>query len=183
MRKINLTIKMDDLMMETAKWGYTEGESMGDDAVKQRYLIQGPTDPGHADLIRTAFDDAWAELLQILQAYVSVNECDCHCGCGPSCCEGLPKSDNLDGDYDSEECDDFSVVLYFPDNTRPTLPANIGRLCRRYMLMKGRAEWELVTRQDPGMSNSIAEMTARRLKVEIISRTTVGKLKKWNYGY
>lgn len=179
MRKINLTIKMDDLMMETAKWGYTVGENIGDDAAKQRYLVQGPTDPGHADLIRTAFDDAWAELLQILQAYVSYNECECGC----DCCEGKPKGDNGDGDYDSKECDDFTVVLYFPDNTRPTLPANIGRLARRYMLMKARAEWENLTRQDPSLSNSMAEMTARRLKVEIISRTTVGKLKKWNYGY
>lgn len=180
MRKINITIKMSDLMMETSKWGYTVGENIGDDAAKQRYFIQGPTDAGHADLIRTAFDDAWAELLQILSAYLSVNECECGC---VDCACAVPVSENESGGYDSSECDDFSAVLYFPDNTRPTLAANIGRLARRYMLMKARAEWETVTRQDPSLSASTAEMTARRLKVEITGRTTVGKLKKWNYGY
>lgn len=166
------------LMQETAKWGYTIGENIGDDAAKQRHFVQGPTDPGHSTLIKTAFDDAWAELLQILSAYTHYS--DCECGCDDCTCT---KTENGEEFFDTEEYADYGVVLYFPNNTIPTLSANIGRLCKRYMLMKARAEWETDTHQDPSLSERTAEMVARRLKVEISQRTNVGKLKRWNYGY
>lgn len=185
MRKININIATAELLKEVAKWGYTVGENLGDDMAKHRHFVQGPTDRGHVDLVKSAMDDAWAEILQMLAVYTYGEKCQC--GCDDCHCSDLSGNDNYDTesdmDFDSDECAEYKVVLSFPDNTAPTLAANIGRLCRRYLLMRARAEWEVLTRQDPSYSNATAENAIRRLKVEITNRTTGLKMKKWNYGY
>lgn len=184
MRTIELKVSHADLMGEAAKWSYTIGENVGDDAMKARHFVQGATDAGHRDLLKAAMDDAWAEVLQVLMAYTI--ERGCGCGCEDCQC----KADNPSGDssetetFDTQWCADYEATLTFPDNTYPTLGQNIARLVRRYMTMKMRAEWENLTRQNSQVSEAQAEQAIRRLKVEVSTRTTVGKTKgAWRYGY
>lgn len=182
MRTIELKVSHADLMAEAAKWSYTIGESVGDDAVKSRHLLQGATDDGHRDLLKAAMDDAWAEVLQVLMAYTVADSCGCGCD-GCQCGRATAGATTGDETYDTQWCADYEVTLTFPDNTYPTLGQNIARLVRRYMTLKMRAEWETLTRQSSQVSEAQAEQTIRRLKVEVSTRTTVGKTRgRWCYG-
>lgn len=190
MRKIELKVSHADLMGEVAKWGYTIGENIPDEQSKARHFIQGPTDPGHHDLLKAVADDAWAECLQVMSAYTVDGQCPC--GCDDDCCDykcgcgdGLGTDDANEVDsFDTQWCNDYEITLWLPDNTYPTIVTNIPRLVRRYMTMRMRAEWETLTKQDPSISTAQAEQAIRRLKVEISTRTTVGKTKgSWRYGY
>ena len=190
MRKIELKVSHADLMAEVAKWSYTIGENIGDENSKARHFVQGATDPGHDALLKSAADTAWAEVLQVMSAYTVDGQCGC--GCGDDCCgykcgcgdgRGTDGSNEVEA-FDTEWCADYEVVLWFPDNTYASLVTNIPRLVRRYISMKMRAEWEVLTKQDSSISELQAEQAIRRLKVEINTRTTVGRTKgRWYYGY
>ncbi len=174
MKHITLRIEESELLRETDKWSYTVGENIPDEQAKARHFIQGATDRGHAELLRAAADDAWAELMQILSAY-TVERCS-RCGCNEPCgTDATPVETDGDGA--------FSVTLHMPDNTYPDIAQAIRRNCFRYLALKMRAEWERLTRQDPAVSDRLAEQTARRLKVEINTRTTQQKLRNTRYGY
>lgn len=185
MRKIELKVSHADLMAEVAKWSYTIGENIGDDNSKARHFVQGAVDPGHRDLMKSAADTAWADVLQVLSAYTVDGQCGCGCDykCGCHDGRGTDASNEVE-DFDTEWCAGYEVTLWFPDNTYASLVTNIPRLVRRYILTKMRAEWEVLTKQDSQISEVQAEQAIRRLKVEINTRTTVGKTKgRWYYGY
>ena len=182
MRQEEIIISHADLMSESSKWSYTIGERLGDESAKSRHFVQGATDAGHRDLLLSACDAAWSELLQVLSAYTVDGQCGCGCDYKCGCGDGRGVDRVNEGVVD-EECGDYRVVLWFPDNTYPALFDNVRRLCRRYLTMKMRSEWELLTGQSPVVSDQIAEQSIRRLKVEINTRTTPGRVKGgWRYG-
>lgn len=184
MKKIELILSHADLMQESAKWSYTLGENVGDEESKRRHFVQGSNDSGHRDLLKSAADDAWAELLQVLSAYTVDGQCGCGCDykCGCNDGQGTDPANEESG-YDTQWCGDYQVMLWFPENTYPSLGSNVARLSRRYVTSKMRSEWEYLTRQDNSRSEAEAERAIRRLKVEINTRTTPQKVKgSWRYG-
>ena len=186
MREIKLIISHADIMAETSKWGYTVGENIQDEMAKHRHFVQGVTDAGHDELMKAAADNAWADVLQVLSAYTVDGQCACGCDYKCGCGDGLGTSDVNEetGMYDPECCYDYSVMLFFPDNTYPSIGGNVSRLVRRYITCKMRSEWEYLTRQDSSRSEADAETAIRRLKVEINTRTTKQRVKgSWRYGY
>lgn len=178
MRYISIDISSASLRREAATWSYTVGEMMPDEQSKLRHFVQGATDDGHSRLLFRAADDAWSELLQIMSAYTVDGQCGCGCDYKCGCGDGLgldPSNENADPGY--------HVTLWFPANTYPKIQRNIHELCFRYLSLKMRAEWERMIRGDFSATESDAERVARRLKVEISTRTTVGKTKgRWYYG-
>lgn len=185
MRTIDLKVSHADLMGEVAKWSYTIGENIGDDNSKARHFVQGAIDPGHRDLLKSALDTAWADVVQVLSAYTVDGQCGCGCDykCGCHDGQGTDPTNELDR-FDTDWCADYELRLHFPDNTYPQIVANVPRLVRRYLSLKMRAEWESLINQSNRLSEVEAEQVIRRLKVEVNTRTTVGKTKgRWYYGY
>lgn len=174
MKKIDIKIPCGEIMKQIATWSYTIGELMPDEQAKQRHMVQGATDFGHVSLIKDALDMAWTDMLDTLSAYTTSHEC----GCG---CEECDCADNAEGEsveyqigYDTIDIHDYNVTLYFPDDIYPQMGYKIATSVKQYMIMKCRAQWEILVGRDSSASEVAAERAKSRLRVAINTRIPMG---------
>lgn len=174
MKKIDIKITCGEIMKSIATWSYTIGELLSDEQAKQRYIMQGATDFGHVSLIKEALDMAWVDMLDALSAYM-ISGSDCECGCGDANCECFSENETK---YEIAgqpiELHDYCVTLYFPDDIYPQMGYKISTTVKQYLLMKCRAQWELLVGRSPEASELAAEKARARLKVTITTRIPMG---------
>lgn len=181
MKKIEILIPCGDIMQQIAKWSYTVGENIGDDAAKQRHFVQGATDAGHNDLLKAELDQAWVDMLDTVSAYLDTHECACGCsddGCNCSTSNDITSEDNAVAGGDNTEVHDYKCTLYFPDGVYDGLAYRIVGCMRSYMVSKCRAEWCRLTRQDPSADEYKADRAKARLRVTISTRKNVGRVRQ-----
>lgn len=159
-------------MLEVARYAYTVGENIADDAAKMRHFIQGATDSGHLELLRARLDEAWLDLSHTLEAYTVEPQPGCLCGCAV-------KADTYEALSDGGA--DYVIRLHFPDDTYPHLGRSLMQCMRRYLASCVKAEWDGLTGRDASLSEMNADKALQRLRVLISSRTTVGRVKPYDY--
>lgn len=186
MRVIRITIPHAELLGSLEKWSYTIGEKIGDDAAKERHLVQGLADRGHAELIQERLDDAWNDVLHALSAYTVKRRSSDGCAyeyCTSQGCH-LAKEEEVEEEYeDMRECHDYHIVLYMPDGTYPSVGHQVALLVKDYLIRKGRAGWLEMLGQSSDLELLNAEKKLAKLRVVLNSRVNVGHIKRWNYGY
>lgn len=172
MKKVEIKIACGEIMKQIATWSYTIGELMPDEQAKQRHMVQGATDFGHAALIKDALDMAWVDMLDTLSAYTTSHECCC--GQDGCTCEDNSPTVEYELGGDPIDMHDYNVTLYFPDDIYPQMGTKVTTSVKQYMIMKCRAQWETLVGRDPSVSEVAAERAKSRLRVAINTRIPMG---------
>lgn len=190
MRKIDIQIKTSVILKELAKNVYTIGENMGDDEAKLRHFVQGATDEGHIDIMTARLDDAWDDVMAVLQPF-TILDGRYPCGAQQACL-----CTNWDGESEESHANDdvftrYEATLYFPNNTFPNIGQRLVQDIHRYMLLCAKAEWQAITKQthsigrgygqDYAVSEAQATKVLAKLRVTANMRTTNARLKSYGY--
>lgn len=172
MKEIKIKIQHSKLIEELSKYCYTVGEQIGDDAAKQRHFIQGGTDDGHVDLLMSSLDEAWTDVLHTVSAYTLDDLCPCRQECEAADAMSKDIAEDLVVGTNINRCEDYTVTLHFPGNTFAGIGVETMTAIKRYMLARGKEEWDLLCGRDPRASEMAKERALSRLRVVISTRTS-----------
>lgn len=190
MRAITIKLSEAVLLKQLAKTVYTIGENMGDDEAKMRHFVQGATDEGHIDLILDRMDEAWSDVLTTLTAY-TLQSPRFPCGAQEACCCTNWDSESEETVSNEDEKARYEITLYFPSNTFGNLGKQLVTLISRFLVLHAKAEWQALTKQthsvgrgygqDYAISEGQASKTLAKIKSIISMRTTVGRVRPFQY--